>query len=155
LDLEEDFNDLSIMEVAEEVPPLRQVENDDLNINPLEPQPGDLEADADRNLEIQYAYTARHPMGNILLKLLNENTRLAEAANVRSMDFSARELSAQFYNAQMLEKRRIKARILQTTEGMENLILLKGFKKRGSPEMKYNKKSMAGSGAGLFCFLDL
>jgi len=123
LDLEEDFNDLSIMEVAEEVPPLRQVENDDLNINPLEPQPGDLEADADRNLEIQYAYTARHPMGNILLKLLNENTRLAEAANVRSMDFSARELSAQFYNAQMLEKRRIKARILQTTEGMENLIL--------------------------------
>lgn len=126
LDLENDLNDLSIIETGEDVPPPIQYTEEECAIDPgLGPRPDDLEADVDRNPDIQYAYTARHPMGNILLKLLSENTRLAEAANIRTMGFSARELSSQFYNAQMLEKRRIKARILQTTEGMENLILTK------------------------------
>ena len=67
LDLENDLNDLSIIEAGEDVPPPIQYTEEECAIDPgLGPRPDDLEADADRNPDIQYAYTARHPMGNIL-----------------------------------------------------------------------------------------
>lgn len=125
VDLGNDFEILSVMDGGEEVPPPSRNDYVEPDIQVLDPQHNDLDTDVDLNPDIQYNYTARHPMGNILLKLLNENTKLAEAANVRSMDFSAKDLCSQFYNAQLLEKQRLKSRIMQTTQGIENMILTK------------------------------
>ena len=125
VDLGNELEILSIVDGGEDVPPPSRNEYVDPEIQIIDPQHNDLETDVDLNPDIQYNYTARHPMGNILLKLLNENTKLAEAANVKSMDFSAKDLCSQFYNAQLLEKQRLKSRIIQTTQGIENMILSK------------------------------
>jgi len=126
LDLNMDGDNLSIVEISEEdVLPPPHIEAVVIDQEENGPKPNDLNIDADLNPDIQYAYTARHPLGNILLKLLNENTKLADKVNMRSMDLSVQDLCTQFYNAQLMEKQKIKSKIMQTTQGLENLILSK------------------------------
>ena len=126
LDLVDNMDALSIIEIADEnVPPPPHIEAVAVDPEENDPRPNDLNVDTDLNPDIQYAYTARHPLGNILLKLLNENTKLADKVNMRSMDLSVQDLCTQFYNAQLLEKQRIKSKIMQTAQGLENSILTK------------------------------
>ena len=119
---DQDADDISVISVGEDVPPpihvvgLENPQDDDVGA-------AALSGETDLNPEIQFRYASNHPMGSILLKLLNENMKLAEKIGHRQMDLSAQELCTQFYNWQISEKQKIKNRIMQTTAGLEDFIL--------------------------------
>ena len=120
----DDIDSISVISMGEDIPPpinvnVNVIENDDNE----EPEPAALNEDPALNPDIHFRYTTGHPMGSILLRLLNENTRLAERIGHRSMDLSAQELSTQFYNWQLFEKQRMKSKIKQTAAGLEDSIL--------------------------------
>ena len=88
-----------------------------------DPNPAHLSEDTELNPGIHFDYTRNHPWGNILLKLLHENTKLAKKVNLKSMELSVGDLCTQFYNGQMLEKQKIRAKIMQTTHGLEDSLI--------------------------------
>jgi ribosomal protein L21E len=108
--------------MGEDIPPPIEVicleDNEDKDV-----EAAALNSETTMNPEIQFRYASNHPMGSILLKLLNENMKLAEKIGHRQMDLSAQELCTQFYNWQLSEKQKIKNRIMQTTAGLEDSIL--------------------------------
>ncbi len=121
-DIENDIESISVISMGEDIPPpimANVVENEENE----DPEPTALNEDPALNPDIHFRYTTGHPMGSILLRLLNENTKLAERIGHRTMDLSAQELSTQFYNWQLLEKQRIKSKIKQTAAGLEDSIL--------------------------------
>src|SRR5450830_507511 len=79
--------------------------------------------DTTLNPGIQYEYTNNHPMGKILLKMLQDNTQLAKKSGVKMMELGVDDLCKNFYNAQLMERNILKSRILQTTADMEMSII--------------------------------
>jgi hypothetical protein len=69
--------------------------------------------------------TQNHPMGRILLGLLNENIRLARKANVKSMELNVDNLCADFVEAMKLMNDSAQRSILLATSGIEDRILSK------------------------------
>jgi len=118
----ENDDDISIVSINEDVPPPNFDQMAE-NCNSNDAEPTALSGDTILNPEIQFRYASNHPMGSILLKLLNENTKLAEKIGHKTMDLSAQELCTQFYNWQISEKQKIKARLMQTAAGLEESIL--------------------------------
>ena len=78
-----------------------------------------LDGDTTLNPGIHYEYTNNHPMGKILIKILQDNTQMAKKAGLKSMELGIDDLCTSFYNAQLMERNRVKANILQTTAGIE------------------------------------
>jgi len=124
-DFGEDIEILSMHSMSEDIPPpIREShDNEEINVEEEEATPLGLSGDTSLNPDIQFRYTSGHPMGSILLRLLNENMKLAERIGHRNMDLSAQELATQFYNWQLSEKQKIKSKIMQTTAGLEESIL--------------------------------
>ena len=91
----------------------------------MDPSHNDLSGDTLKNPTIQMQFTQKHPLGQILIKLLHENTKLAEKCNLKDMEMSVEELSKNFYNAQLMDKQRMKTKILQTTADLENALVAK------------------------------
>jgi len=87
------------------------------------PNPSGLSGDTTENPSIQHDFTMKHPLGQILIAMLTENTKLAEKCNLKDMTISMDELCRNFYNFQMLDKQRIKNNILQTTSNLENSLI--------------------------------
>ena len=121
-EFENDLDDISVISMGEDIPPpIMCTENE--NNMAGEANPTALSGDTLLNPDIHFRYTSNHPMGGILLKLLNENMKLADRINCRTTDLSAQDICTQFYNWQLSEKQRIKSKILQTTAGLEHSIL--------------------------------
>ena len=117
---EQEIDDFSI--IGEDVPPPIEI---NVNEGPRyeDAEAAALSGETALNPEIHFRYASNHPMGSILLKLLNENMKLADKIGHREMDLSAQELCSQFYNWQIAEKQKIRSRIMQTTAGIEDAIL--------------------------------
>ncbi len=119
-----DEDDQIFVESEDQPPPIRdinvnvQVVNDD-----ADPHPSDLSGDTAENPSIQYEYTRKHPLGQILIAMFTENTKLAEKCNMKNMTISIDDLCRNFYNFQLLDKQKIKNNILQTTSNLENSII--------------------------------
>ena len=94
-------------------------ENNDQPENPEELQYSDLSSDNALNPNVQLNFTRNHPMGKILIGLVQDSMQLAEKNNLRSMETNLPELCTNFYNAMMLEKNKTNRRILQTTAEIE------------------------------------
>ena len=62
-----------------------------------DPNPVNLSDDTELNPGIHYEYTKNHPLGDILLKLLAENTKLAKKVNLKTMEMGVGDLCTQFY----------------------------------------------------------
>ncbi len=78
-----------------------------------------LDGDTSLNPGIHYEYTNNHPMGRIFIKLLQDNTQMARKAGLKTMELGIDDLCTSFYNAQLMERNRIKANILQRTADIE------------------------------------
>jgi len=81
--------------------------------------PVPLDGDTTLNPGIHYEYTNNHPLGKLLLKVLHDNTQLAKKTGLKTMELGIDDLCTSFYNAQLLERNRMKNSILQTTAGIE------------------------------------
>jgi len=104
--------------------PAQNVHLHDVDVCVIEgPHPSGLSGDTNENPSIQQDFTMKHPLGQILIAMLTENTKLADKCNMRDMTISMDELCRNFYNYQMLDKQRIKNNILQTTSNLENSII--------------------------------
>ena len=100
--------------------------NINVNVNEdIEAMHSALSGDTTENPSIHYEYTQRHPLGQILMKLLHENTKLAEKVHLKGMEMSIDELCTNFYNHQLSEKQKINSKIMQTTANLENSIIAK------------------------------
>jgi hypothetical protein len=84
-----------------------------------------LDGDTTLNPGIHYEYTNNHPLGKLLLKVLHDNTQLAKKTGLKTMELGIDDLCTSFYNAQLLERNRMKSSILQTTAGIEMLMIEK------------------------------
>jgi hypothetical protein len=122
LDIDNDMDGISVISINEDIPHPVMAEVIINNEND-EAGPEALNEDTLLNPEIHFRYTTGHPMGSILLRLLNENMKLGEKVGHKTMDLSAQELSTQFYNWQLFEKQRLKSKIKQTAAGLEDSIL--------------------------------
>ena len=78
-----------------------------------------LDGDTTLNPGIHYEYTNNHPLGKLLLKVLHDNTQLAKKTGLKTMELGIDDLCTSFYNAQLMERNRMKNSILQTTAGIE------------------------------------
>jgi hypothetical protein len=92
-------------------------------VEDFEPHHAALSGDTTENPNIQYQFTQKHPLGQILIKLLHENTKLAEKVHLKDMEISIDDLCKNFYNAQLLEKQRMRTKIMQTTSNLENALI--------------------------------
>lgn len=120
----EDIEGIEVLNAPIEMDRQRTLSPEIIQINSNEEaNPQELNEDPDMNPFIHFRYTNNHPIGSILLKLLNENMRIGEKVGHRSMELSAADLSTQFYNHQMYEKQRLKNKIMQTAAGVEESIL--------------------------------
>ena len=120
----DDIDNVSIISINEDFPPPLMPEIVVNNEN-VEADHRALNEDTTFNPDIHFRFTTGHPMGSILLKLLNENMKLGEKVGHRTMDLSAQDVSTQFYNWQLLEKQRLKSKIMQATAGIEDTIITK------------------------------
>jgi hypothetical protein len=93
-------------------------ENDD-----MEPHHAALSGDTTENPSIHYQFTLKHPLGQILLNLFEENIKLAGKCNLKDMAMSVDELCRHFYNAQLMEKQKMKTNISQATSKIENTLI--------------------------------
>ena len=93
--------------------------------DPDEIQYADLSSDNALNPNVQLKFTRNHPMGKILIGLVQDSMQLAEKNNLRSMETNLPELCTNFYNAMMLEKNKTNRKILQTTAEIEANIINK------------------------------
>ena len=128
LEFESDHNDMGEDSIVNEninfSPPIEVNVNVNVNEEP-EAMPSALSNDPTENPSIHYEYTQRHPLGQILMKLLHENTKLAEKVHLKGMEMSVDELCTNFYNHQLSEKQKINSKIMQTTANLENSIISK------------------------------
>jgi len=69
--------------------------------------------------------TQNHPMGRILLGLLNENTRLAKKGNIKSMELNIDDLARDFCEAMRLINDSTHRSVMQATAGIETRLLNK------------------------------
>ncbi len=123
-EFESEIDDAAIIEVVEdnEIPPHIDV-NVNIEVEELDPRHSDLSGDTAQNPSIHYDFTSKHPMGQILLNLLTENTKLADKVNLKGMEMSIDNLCRNFYNAQLLGRQKIKSKIMQTTSGLETALI--------------------------------
>lgn len=116
---------LSGVERDREIPP--PIHDVNVNIRMMnkgtEPHPSDLSGDTEENPSIQYDYTRRHPLGQILIAMLTENTKLAEKCNLKDMTISMDDMCRNFYNFQLQDKQKMKNNIMQTTAHLENSLI--------------------------------
>lgn len=70
-----------------------------------------------------YKFTESHPLGNILLKIVQDNTKLAEKSKLKSMVTNINELCESFYNGINMERTKVNTQLNNTVTGVEKSML--------------------------------
>lgn len=70
-----------------------------------------------------YKFTEDHPLGSILLKIVQDNTKLAEKSKLKSMVTNINDLCESFYNGINMERTKVITKLNNTVAGVEKSIL--------------------------------
>lgn len=91
--------------------------------HPIEVETQDEDEAQDWENDQAYQFTERHPLGNILLKLVQDNTKLAEKSKLKSMVTNVNDMCANFQNAINLERANVTTKVNNTVAGVEKSLL--------------------------------
>lgn len=83
------------------------------------------EIGSDQAFDPKLLFTQGHPLGNILLKMTTDLTKLAEIARLRDMSTNVTELCQAFHSGTRLERAKTQNTILINNEELESKILSK------------------------------
>lgn len=75
--------------------------------------------------DLDYRFTAGHPLGSILLKLVQDTTNLARKNNTKSMVTNVEELCSAFHNGIRLERAKLSNRFENTVADVERSLMEK------------------------------
>lgn len=70
-----------------------------------------------------YKFTESHPLGSILLKIVQDNTKLAEKSKLKSMVTNINDLCESFYNGINMERTKVNTVLNNTVAGVEKSLL--------------------------------
>jgi hypothetical protein len=73
--------------------------------------------------DVNYRFTAGHPLGNTLLKLVTDLTNIARKNNIKSMVTNADELCSDFYNGMRLERAKLNNKYENTVNDVERILM--------------------------------
>ena len=79
----------------------------------------------DQAYDPRLLFTQGHPLGNILLKMTADLTKLAEVARLRDMSTNVNELCKAFHSGTRLERAKMKNSIVMNNDELEHRILSK------------------------------